>query len=257
MFIDSHAHIDDPRFNDDRDAVLQRAWDAGVRKILTIGNGSGPDAMGCGIPFAEAYDWIYTSAGIHPHDAQHVEERHYSLLKDLSRHPKVIAIGEAGLDYHYDHSPRDTQREVFRAQVAVARELDLPIIVHTRDADSDTRQILEQEAPRRGVLHCFTSSDGLADFALGIGFCISFSGIVTFPTARTLAETARRIPADRILVETDCPYLAPVPYRGRRNEPGFVADTLRFLAQVRETTPEELAAQTTANFERLFASKTT
>jgi TatD DNase family protein len=257
MLIDSHAHLDDPRFNEDRDAVLQRAWDAGVRKILTIGNGSGPDAMGCGLPIAEAHSWIYTTAGVHPHDAKHVEARHYSLMKELSRHEKVIAIGETGLDYHYDHSARETQREVFRAQVALARELDLPVIVHTRDADADTRQILEQEAPPRGVLHCFTSSDALADFALAIGFFISFSGIVTFPNALALAETARRIPADRILVETDCPYLAPVPNRGRRNEPGFVADTANFLAHLREISTDVLAAQTAANFERLFAIKTT
>jgi TatD DNase family protein len=257
MLIDSHAHLDDPRFNEDRDAVLQRAWDAGVRKILTIGNGSGPDAMGCGLPIAEAHDWIYTSVGIHPHDAKHVEARHYALMKELSRNDKVIALGETGLDYHYDHSPRETQREVFRAQVALARELDLPVIVHTREADSDTQQILQQEAPRRGVLHCFTSSDALADFALALGFFISFSGIVTFPSARSLAETARRIPADRILVETDCPYLAPIPNRGRRNEPGFVADTAQFLARLRETSVYELAAQTSANFERLFAIKTT
>jgi TatD DNase family protein len=257
MLIDSHAHLDDPRFNEDRDAVLQRAWDAGVRGILTIGNGSGPDAMGCGLPIAEAYDWVYTSVGVHPHDAKHVEARHYSLIKELSKHERVIAIGETGLDYHYDHSPRETQRDVFRAQVALARELDLPVIVHTREADLDTRNILQQEAPRRGVLHCFTSSDALADFALDIGFLVSFSGIVTFPNARSLAETARRIPDDRILVETDCPYLAPVPNRGKRNEPGFVADTARFLADLRETSPDELAAQTTANFERLFAIKTT
>src|SRR5215467_13744656 len=257
MLIDSHAHLDDPRFNDDRDAVLQRAWDAGVRNILTIGNGTGPDAMGCGLPIAESRNWIYTSVGVHPHDAKHVEVRHYAMMKELSRHDKVIAIGETGLDYYYDHSPRETQLEVFRAQVALARELDLPVIVHTRDADGDTRRILEQEAPRRGVLHCFTSSDALADFAIELGFFISFSGIVTFPNARSLAETARRIPADRILVETDCPYLAPVPNRGRRNEPGFVSDTARFLARLRETSTDDLAAQTSANFGRLFAIKTT
>jgi TatD DNase family protein len=257
MLIDSHAHLDDPRFNEDREAVLQRAWDAGVRNILTIGNGTGPDAMGCGLPIAEAHNWIYTSVGVHPHDAKHVEARHYATMKELSGHDKVIAIGETGLDYYYDHSPRETQLDVFRAQVALAKELDLPVIVHTRDADADTRRILQQEAPRRGVLHCFTSSDALADFALEIGFYISFSGIVTFPNARSLAETARRIPADRILVETDCPYLAPVPNRGRRNEPGFVADTARFLAGLRETSLDELAAQTSGNFQRLFAIKTT
>src|SRR5438034_6127570 len=142
MLVDSHAHLDDPRFDEDRDAVLQRAWDAGVRKIMTIGNGSGPDQMGCGIPIAEAHDWIYTSVGIHPHDAAKVEERHYSLMEDLSKRDKVLAIGETGLDYYYDHSPRDMQRAVFGRQLALARKLGLPVIVHTRDADADTEDLL-------------------------------------------------------------------------------------------------------------------
>ena len=256
MLIDSHAHLDDPRFDADRDAVLQRAWDAGVRKILTIGNGSGPDQMGCGIPFAESHDWIYTSAGVHPHDAAKVEERHYALMEDLAKGKEVIAIGETGLDYYYDHSPRDTQRDVFRRQLRLARKLDLPVIIHTREADADTEELLQQEAPSRGLIHCFTSTDRLADFALSIGFFISFSGIVTFPNAKALAAIARRIPADRLLVETDCPYLAPVPHRGKRNEPSFVSDTARFVAELRGITPNELAAQTSANFDRLFAVKT-
>jgi TatD DNase family protein len=236
VLIDSHAHLDDPRFNEDRDAVLQRAWDAGVRKILTIGNGNGPDAMGCGLPIAEAHDWIYTSVGVHPHDAKHVEPRHYALMKELSINDKVIALGETGLDYHYEHSPRETQREVFRAQVALARELDLPVIVHTREADSDTQQILEQEAPQRGVLHCFTSSDELADFALDLGFFISFSGIVTFPNARSLAETARR---SRTEVSAMSPALSQIqpnfwpvcaklrPMNWRRRRPPISRDCLR------------------------------
>jgi TatD DNase family protein len=248
MFIDSHAHLDDPRFEPDRRAVLQRAWDAGIRKILTIGNGSGPDQMGCGIPIAEAHDWIYTSLGVHPHDASKVEERHYSQMEELSKHSKVVAIGETGLDYYYDNSPRDAQRDVFRQQVALAKKLQLPVIVHTRDADSDTAG--------RGVLHCFTSSARLADFALEIGFYISFSGIVTFPNAKALAEIASRMPVDRILIETDCPYLAPVPHRGKRNEPGFVADTARFIADLRKISADELGAQTSANFDKLFHPKT-
>jgi TatD DNase family protein len=256
VLVDSHAHLDDARFEPDRDAVLQRAWDAGIHRIVTIGNGSGPDDMACGIPIAENHDWIYTTVGVHPHDASRVEERHYALIKQLSRHGKVIAIGEAGLDYHYDNSPRDIQRNVFRAQAGLARDLDLPLIVHTREADADTRDILREEAPKSGVLHCFTSSDELADFALGIGFFISFSGIVTFPNARSLANVARRIPADRLLVETDCPYLAPVPHRGKRNEPSFVSNTARFIAELRGVSPDELATQTSANFNKLFASKT-
>jgi TatD DNase family protein len=256
VLVDSHAHLDDARFSADLDAVLQRAWKAGVRKILTIGNGSGPDDMGCGIPIAENHDWIYTTVGIHPHEASRVEDRHYAQIERLSKHEKVIAIGEAGLDYHYDTSPRDIQREVFRQQAALARDLDLPLIVHTREADADTQEILRQQAPVRGVVHCFTSGDELADFAVSIGFFISFSGIVTFPNARSLAGIARRIPADRLLVETDCPYLAPVPHRGKRNEPGFVSDTARFIAGLRGVSTDELAAQAAANFNKLFVSKT-
>ena len=256
MLIDSHAHLDDARFDADRDAVLQRAWDAGVRKILTIGNGSSPDQMGCGIPLAEAHDWLCTSVGVHPHDAAKVEERHYYLIEDLARHPAVVAIGETGLDYFYDNSPRDIQRAVFRRQLALARQLDLPVIVHTRDADADTQEILKDEAPRRGVIHCFTSSAEFADFALSIGFAISFSGIVTFPNAKALAEVARRIPSDRILIETDCPYLAPVPHRGKRNEPGFVADTARFVAGLRGVAVQEFGTQTASNFNNMFGLKT-
>jgi TatD DNase family protein len=256
MLIDSHAHLDDARFNDDRDAVLERARNAGVETILTIGNGSGPDQMGCGISIAEAHDWIYTSVGIHPHDAAKVEERHYILLEDLARHRKVVAIGETGLDYYYDHSPREVQREVFRRQLALAKKVDLPVIIHSRDADHDTVEILKEQMPSRGVIHCFTSSDRLAEFALSIGFMISFSGIVTFPKAKALAEIAGRVPSDRILVETDCPYLAPVPHRGKRNEPGFVADTARFVAELRGLAADEFAAQTSANFNKLFAPKT-
>jgi TatD DNase family protein len=185
-----------------------------------------------------------------------MQERHYSKLEQLAAHPKVLAIGETGLDYHYDNSPRDVQREVFRRQVELAKGLDLPVIVHTREADEDTQEILDTVRPPRGVIHCFTSGDRLADFALDIGFLISFSGIVTFPNARALAQIARRVPADRILLETDCPYLAPVPHRGKRNEPGFLADTARWVAALRGIAPDELAAQTSANFDRLFAPKT-
>src|SRR5438128_617663 len=156
MLVDSHAHLDDPRFDDDRDDVIQRAWDAGVRKILTIGNGTGPDQMGCGIPIADIHDWIFTSVGIHPHDASKVEDRHYGLIEDLARHPRVLAIGETGLDYYYDNSPRDIQREVFRRQLALANKLDLSVIIHTRDADEDTIALLKAENPLRGVIHCFT-----------------------------------------------------------------------------------------------------
>jgi TatD DNase family protein len=253
MLVDSHAHLDDARFDADREAVIQRAWDAGIRRILTIGNGKGPDDMGCGIPIASAYDWIYTSVGIHPHDAGKVQDHHFRLMEDLAVNEKVLAIGETGLDYYYDNSPRDVQRTVFRRQLELAGKLDLPVIVHTRDADADTSEILRDVAPRRGLIHCFTSGSALAECALEIGFMISFSGIVTFPSAGAIADTARRVPPDRLLVETDCPYLAPVPHRGRRNEPAFAADTARFVASLRAVSFEQLATETAANFTRLFS----
>src|SRR5712671_1011183 len=244
MLIDSHAHLDDARFSDDRSGMIQRAWDAGVRRIVTIGTGKGPDDMGCGIPIAESYDWIQTSLGIHPHDAAKAEPRHFELMKKLAVHPKVVAIGETGLDYHYDHAPRDVQRTVFQRQLEIATELDLPVVVHTRSADADTEDLLRRFPPRRGVLHCFTSSAGLADAALEMGLMISFSGIATFPNAKDLIGIVRRVPADRILIETYCPYLAPVPHRGKRNEPAFVADTARFIAKTRDVGVETLEEET-------------
>ncbi len=252
MLVDSHAHLDDARFDDDRDAVLGRAQEAGVGTILTIGNGNGPDDMGCGLRFAETYDWVYTSVGIHPHDASRTREEHFELMKELAGNPQVVAIGEAGLDYYYDNSPRDVQREVFRKQLVVAREVDRPVIVHTRDADEDTIQILENERPRRGVIHCFTGGEALAECALDLGFMISFSGIVTFNRSDGIQAIAARVPEDRILVETDCPYLAPVPHRGRRNEPSFVRGIALKLAELRGATIEEIETQTSRNFHELF-----
>ena len=251
--VDSHAHLDDARFDADRESIIERAKAAGISRILTIGNGAGPDDMGCGIPFAERFDWIYTSVGVHPHDAAKAQDDHFGLMKEFTAHPRVVAIGETGLDFYYDNSPRETQREIFRRQVELACTLDLPVIVHTRDADQDTMDILRQCAPRRGVIHCFTGGPELAAFAIDLGFMVSFSGIVTFPSARGLAEIAKEIPADRILIETDCPYLAPVPHRGKRNEPAFAADTARFVAGARGTSVEQLAAETSSNFARLFS----
>ena len=252
MLIDSHAHLDDPRFGDDRDAVLERAQQEGIDTILTIGNGTGPDDMACGLEFAERYDWIYTSVGIHPHDASQAEERHFTLMQELLARPRVLAVGETGLDYFYDNSPRGVQRAVFQAQLALAREVDCPVIIHTRDADDDTIRILEEEQPHRGIVHCFTGGDALADCALDLGLMISFSGIVTFKGSDSIRATAARIPEDRILVETDSPYLAPVPHRGRRNEPSFVRATAEELARLRHTTLEEFGALTSRNFQALF-----
>jgi TatD DNase family protein len=175
------------------------------------------------------------------------------MMERFAEHPRVLAIGETGLDYHYDNSPRDVQQQVFQRQLEVAAKVSLPVIVHTREADADTERILRAAGGVRGVLHCFTSSAGLAKAALDLGYLISFSGIVTFPNARELAEIARSVPADRLLVETDCPYLSPVPYRGKRNEPAFVLETARFLATARGISLEDLASQTSENFTRLFS----
>lgn len=252
MSVDSHAHLDDPRFAEDREAVLERAWDAGVRTILTIGNGTGPDDMRCGMALAADRDWIYTTVGVHPHDAARVEPRHLKLMEELAGGDRVLAIGETGLDYYYDNSPRDIQREVFRAQLNLSVRLGMPVVIHTRDADPDTIEILREIRPRRGVVHCFTGGEALADCALELGLLISFSGILTFPTAGAIREIARKVPDDRLLVETDSPYLAPVPHRGRRNEPAFVVETARVLARVRGVDAEVVAARTRENFRALF-----
>jgi TatD DNase family protein len=253
VFVDSHAHLDDPKFESDRTEMLLRARAAGVDQILTIGNGKGPDDMGCGIPFAETMEDVFTSVGVHPHDASKVEARHYTMMTELAAHPKVVAIGETGLDYHYANSPHDVQCEVFGRQLELAAELALPVIVHTREADSDTEAILRSFPHVRGVLHCFTSSRELADFAIANGWMVSFSGIVTFQNATALREIARSIPSNALLIETDCPYLAPVPHRGKRNEPAFVVETASILAEVRGVSVAELARETTANFARLFS----
>jgi len=255
MLIDSHAHLDDPKFIEDRNAVVERAWDAGVRTILTIGNGTGPDDMGCGIPIAGAYDWIYTTVGVHPHDAVSMEPRHLSLLEELAKQDRVVAIGETGLDFYYDNSPRETQQEVFRAQLELAVRLGMPVIIHTRDADTETVAILRDVRPSRGVIHCFTGGGALAECALDLGLMISFSGIVTFKTADSIRSIAENVPDDRLLVETDSPYLAPVPHRGKRNEPAFVVETAQRLARVRGTTIGEIAEKTSRNFGELFGVK--
>ena len=208
--------------------------------------------MGCGIPFAEAYNWVYTTVGVHPHDASKVEGRHFETMGLLANHPRVLAIGETGLDYHYDNSPRDVQREVFRRQLEMAAKTDLPVIIHTREADADTERILRAAGPVRGVIHCFTSSRSLADAALELGFLISLSGIATFPNARDLAEIAATIPADRLLVETDCPYLPPHPHRGQRNEPAHVRLTATRLAEIHGVPLERIEQATTENAKRLF-----
>ena len=253
--VDSHAHIDFAQFAHDREAMLERARVAGVSAMLAIGTGPGPEKMDAALPYADQYDWIYASVGIHPHEAKQVTPQHLEELTRLAKHPKVIAWGEIGLDYFYDHSPRDIQHQVFRDQMALARDAKLPIIIHCRDAWPDCLAIIEEVWRRTGlggILHCFTGTIEEARRALDAGFMISFAGNSTYPKTQHIRDVAREVPLDRILIETDSPFLAPQPYRGKRNEPAYVAEVARTLANVRNLSPEEFAASTTANFGRFF-----
>lgn len=249
--IDSHTHLDDAQFNEDRAAVIERARAAGVERILAIGTGGGPPDLEAGLRLADRYPFMLATIGVHPHDAAKATEATFERLRELAEHPKVVAIGEIGLDYHYDFSPRDVQRAVFSRQLAVAAEAALPIIIHTREAWEDTFEILRNEWRGEGVVHCFTGDAAQARQALDTGFCLAFGGVLTFPKAEPVREAARITPADRLLIETDCPYLAPVPHRGKRNEPAFMIETARRLADVRGQTIEEIAGLTADNFERL------
>ena len=253
--IDSHAHIDFPQFAEDREAMLERARDAGVGTLLAIGTGPGPEKLDAAIPLAEQYDWIYTSVGIHPHEAKEVAPQHLDELARLAQHPKVIAWGEIGLDYFYDHSPRDAQATVFRSQMELANAAKLPIIIHCRDAWDDCLALIEQHwrpTGLAGILHCFTGTLDHAKRGLDMGFLISFAGNSTYPKTQNIREVAKEIPLDRMLIETDSPFLAPQPYRGKRNEPAYVVEVAKTLATVRNLAPEEIAAATAANFRRLF-----
>jgi len=249
---DSHAHLDFPQLSDDLDAVLGRARSAGVDRILTVSSTLG-DASRVAALAAQLPD-TWAAVGVHPHEAAGLRDEHLRELRGLAASAPVVAIGEIGLDYHHDHSPREQQREAFRRQVRLAREVALPIVVHSREAEEDTAVILEEEGAAEvgGVIHCFTSSQALADRCLDLGLLISFSGIVTFRNADALREVARRIPSDRLLVETDSPYLAPVPHRGKSNEPAHVRVVAEAVAALRGETLEALGTATTANFERLF-----
>jgi TatD DNase family protein len=252
MLVDSHCHLDYPPMAEDLPGTLTRARAAGVGTLLTIGTKLRDFARVRAI--AESNDNVFCSVGIHPHEAEN-EAADAAKLIELAHHPKVVGVGETGLDYYYDKSPREKQRENFRAHMRAAAEADLPLIVHTRDADDDTAAML-QEAVRAlhvtGVLHCFTSSQKLADAALELGFYISISGIVTFKNAEALRQTVRTIPLDRLLVETDSPYLAPVPVRGKPCEPAYVAHTAARVAALKDVGVAELARATTANFFALF-----
>ena len=304
--VDSHVHLDDRKFDADREAVIERALAAGVERMMAIGTGSGPPDLETAIRQAERYPFIFATIGVHPHDASKATAETFARLRELAAHPKVLAIGEIGLDYHYDFSPREVQRAVFQKQLEIAAEAGKPIVIHSREAWADTMAMLASRPlpdgrgsdtgsePRpseavkkwqakacptrvghalacplpacgrffhsisgsgwsghRGIIHCFTGDSQQAREALDLGFHLAFGGVLTFPNAEAVREAARITPEDRLLVETDCPYLAPIPHRGRRNEPAFVVEVARRLAEVRGSTLDEIAGQTTRNFERL------
>ena len=262
MYIDSHAHLDGKRFDSDREQVLQRARAAGVETILAIGIGDGPGTLDCAIKLADRYPQLYATVGIHPHEAQLATDAALEELEQLSKHPKVIAWGEIGLDYFYDHSPRDAQARVFIRQMEQARAAKLPIIIHCRPSENsenawdDTLQLIREHwgsSGLGGILHCFTGGPHHARAALELGFLISFAGNLTFPKAEGIREVAKQVPLDRVLIETDSPFLAPAPHRGKRNEPAFVVEVAGKLAELRGLTPEEVGAQTSVNFSRFFS----
>jgi TatD DNase family protein len=258
MYIDSHAHLEGKRFDADRAEVIARARAGGVDAILTVGQvGADWEGMEASLALADTYDFIWTSVGLHPHDARHFDAAAAARMLDAARHPKVVAWGECGLDFYYDNSPRNRQREAFREQLRLAREARLPVIVHSRDAADETLTILSDELAGHllgGVFHCFSYDLAVARAAVRLGFLVSFSGIVTFKSAEAVREAAAELPAEAILVETDCPFLAPVPHRGTRNEPLFVAETAAEVARLRGATPEAVGGATSANFRRLFLS---
>jgi TatD DNase family protein len=252
---DSHCHLDFDSFGDDFADVLARARAEGVVRIATIGAGRDVSSAAAAVRLAEEHaEWIVATVGVHPHDAVHATDVTVEELAALAVSPHVVAIGEIGLDYHYDHSPRDIQRNAFRRFIAMGRELKKPIIVHTRNAAEDTLTILREEraVDVGGIIHCFSEDAAFASAALDLGFVSSFSGIVTFKNAVAIRDAALRQPADALLIETDAPFLAPVPFRGKRNEPAYIAHTARFLAELRGESFDDLCARTTANACRVF-----
>jgi TatD DNase family protein len=268
MFIDSNCHLEGPKFDADRVPVLQRAAALGIEALLAIGNGTGPGTYDCGIRVADEFDGtpgvprIYTSVGIHPHEAKIADAAALAELEQLARHPKVIAWGEIGLDYWYDLSPRELQRSVFVRQMELARAAKKPIIIHCRpskdsnDAWDDTIRLLKLNWAATGlggILHCFNGTLEQLQAGLNMGFMISFAGNVTFPKMEDVRTGARQVPPDRMLIETDSPYLAPFPHRGHRNEPAHVTETARYIADLRDISLEELGTQTAANFYRFFS----
>jgi TatD DNase family protein len=256
FWADSHCHLDMAEFDPDREEVIARARAAGVGAILIPVDIAAESSLRTALALTSIHGEISAAAGLHPHQAAAAGPGHWDALRDLAANRKIRAIGEIGLDHHYRFAPPGTQLDVFRTQLALASESGLPVIVHSREAGRDILAAVDSEAYKgAGVLHCFTEDWAFARAMLDRGFYVSFSGILTFPNAQSLRDVAARIPLDRLLVETDAPYLAPVPYRGRRNEPAFVIETARFLAGLLKIGPDALAAATSANFERLFHSR--
>ena len=253
MLFDTHTHLDDTRYDADRDLMIARAHEAGVDRMVTIGCDLATSQAA--VALADRYPSVYASVGVHPHEVKQIGDGWYDHLRRLAKHEKVVAYGEIGLDYHYNHSSPEDQRVRFREQVQLARELRLPIIIHTREAQQDTIRILQEEraSDSGGVFHCFSGDAWLAKDALDLGFYLSFSGILTFPNAGMLRDIAKTVPVDRLLIETDCPYLTPVPHRGKRNEPGFVRHVAQTLADLLDGMSLDAIAETTAaNARRLF-----
>jgi TatD DNase family protein len=253
--VDSHCHLDDRQFDSDRESVIERAREAGLKYMLAIGTGEGPPDLSAGIRLAEQYCAIFATVGVHPNEAPKSDANTLKDLERLLRHPRVKAMGEIGLDYHWG-VPKEAQLPVFLQQLEIAEAARMPVVIHTRDAWDDTLQVLRAHWAPTGlpcVMHCFTGNTEQAHECLDLGFYLAFGGVSTFPKAAEIREAARIVPDDRLLLETDSPYLAPVPHRGKRNEPAFVAHTAKTIAEVRGLDVEELASITTANFERLLS----
>lgn len=249
--VDSHCHLDDARFDEDRELVIKRAAEAGIETLLAVGTGAGPEDIDVAIHLAESHAGILATIGVHPHDARKADAATWQRMRELAAHPKVVAVGEIGLDYFYDNSPRDVQQTAFRAQLELAREVGKPVVIHTRDAWDDTFRILRDVTGSAGIIHCFSGGPEEAERLVEMGFYLGIGGVVTFSRSVELQEAVRRIPLDRLLLETDAPYLAPVPHRGQRNEPLFMIETARKVAELKETPLDEIAAVTTGNFMRL------
>ena len=251
---DSHCHLDHKKFDADRKETIERAVAAGVERMLAIGTGDGPPDMEGAIRLAEEYSCILATVGVHPHHAKNATEETFAHLERLCTHPKVVLLGEIGLDYHYDFSPREAQRDVFVRQLELAARMGMPIAIHTREAWADTMAILREHKVPGGVFHCFTNGPAEAEQVLELGFYLGFGGVTTFPKSQTLREAVKVTPLERMLIETDAPYLAPTPHRGTRNEPAFLFDTARCIASVRGITLHEVAEATSGNFDRLLTS---